>query len=51
MDGIQIAVSGICLVCSVSSIILLNVWFEQKRHNKSAESLLTEIRDQLNAPA
>lgn len=47
MDGIQIAVGGICLVCSVSSIILLNMWFEQKRHNKSHESLLTDIRDRL----
>lgn len=47
MDGIQIVVSGIGIMVVVISLIVLNMMFEQKRHNKSVETQFTEIRDRL----
>ncbi len=51
MDELAVIWALFTFMFSVSSIILLNIWFEQKRHNKSLETLLTEIRDRLQPPA
>jgi len=39
------------IACGGIGIILLNMWVEQKRHNKVLESLLAETRDRLAPPA
>jgi hypothetical protein len=41
---------GTSIACLGIGIILLNMWVGQKRHNKSLELRLTEIRDRLKSP-
>ncbi len=50
MDELAVFWGLFSFMFAVSSIILINMWFEQKRHNKSLETLLTEIRDRLTPP-
>jgi hypothetical protein len=40
---------AVCLAVFVIHSILWRLLVEQKRHNRSAESLLAEIRDRLRA--